>query len=237
MVDLGYTVKEEIDKFPDLSYTAMNQIPAKDIRNGMWCIHSKSGFTGQVIKCSHVKSGKRGHTKCVYELRYPHNNKIAKESCSGKTIIKQAIINKIEYQLSYIEKGLTDYKKLNQIKQIKNKLIFGFIRKENKQIPKEIMHLCIEYYFIPPENTYTLVCMTEDYQELYFPVPNSNANQKLFNKIQKLVYEGDENDGINQLADNDCFVVILECPKVNKKNVVMIQIIYDLRLDPITACN
>ena len=225
MVELGYIVKEEIDKFPDLSYTAMNQIQAKDIKNGMWCVHNKSGFTGKVDKYHQIKSGKHGHTKCVYELRYPHNNKIAKESCSSKTMIKQAIINKIEYQLSYIDTEPIDYKKLNQIKRIKNKLIFGYIRNGNKQTPTEIIQLCFNYYFIPPDNKYTLVCFTDEYYQLYFPVPNSNANQKLFNKIQNLTKS-------DELETNDCFVIILECPKINKTNVVMIEIIYDLRLQP-----
>ena len=222
MTSLGYIVKDEIDRFPDLSYTAMNKIQAKDVRNGMWCIHNKSGFTGQVIKCHQIKSGKHGHTKCVYELRYPHNNKIARESCSAKTFVNEAIINRIEYQLSYIETEQINYKKLNYVKQMRNKLIFGYIRNLKKcTIPKDIINICFDYYFIAPDAKYDFICMDDEFNELVFPVPNSKDNQKLFNKVNDYIENG-------ILDNNDCYVVILECPKINKKNVVMIQIVFDL---------
>eukprot|EP01083_Nonionella_stella_P225099 800609_1 len=113
----NYVIKEEVDKYPDLSYTSLNQIRAKDITDGMWCIHSRSGFTGMVVKYHIVKSGKHGHTKCIYELKYPHNNKTAKESCSGKTIIQQAIVQYKDYLVSHIDKQTIAPKNLFNLKQ------------------------------------------------------------------------------------------------------------------------
>eukprot|EP01083_Nonionella_stella_P230484 814648_1 len=187
----------------------------------MWCIHSKSGFTGLVTKYHQVKSGKHGHTKCIYELRYPHNNKVAKESCSAKTLIKEAIVAWKSYLISDIEKERIDYKQLNAMKQQAKVIISGYahslhtFRIKSNAIPAVIMDLCLNYYFIQPSQQYNIVCLDNEFNELTFPVMPNNTNSKLIKQIQDYL-----------LKTYLMSVSILECPKVNKKNVVMIQIVH-----------
>jgi len=86
-----------------LSSTMINQIQAKDLKDGMWCIHSKSGYSGKVNNLKKIKGGKHGHCKVVYELKLGHNNNIKIESFKGKKIIKQAFVDKKDYLVSYYD--------------------------------------------------------------------------------------------------------------------------------------
>jgi len=100
----NYTIKEmPKDEKSQLSSTVINQIQAKDLKDGMWCIHSDSGFCGKVQNLKKIKGGKHGHCKVVYELRLPHNNGSKVESFKGKKGIKQAIVDKKDYLVSYYD--------------------------------------------------------------------------------------------------------------------------------------
>ena len=103
-VPQNYSLKElsKEDK-SQLSSTVINQIQAKKLKDGMYAIHSDSGYCGKVNNLKSIKGGKHGHCKIVYELRLPHNGNIKKESFKGKSIIKQAIIDKKEYLVSYFD--------------------------------------------------------------------------------------------------------------------------------------
>ena len=103
-VPQNYNLKDlSKDEKSQLSSSSINQIQAKELRDGMWCIHSETGYSGQINKLKKIKDGKHGHCKVVYELRLPHNNSIKKESFKGKKIVKQAFVDKIDYLISYYD--------------------------------------------------------------------------------------------------------------------------------------
>jgi len=103
-VPQNYTTKEmsKGDK-AQLSSTVINQIQAKNLKDGMWAIHSVSGYSGKVQGLKKIKDGKHGHCKVVYELRLPHNNGIKVESFKGKKGVKQAYVEKVDYLVSYYD--------------------------------------------------------------------------------------------------------------------------------------
>eukprot|EP01084_Bolivina_argentea_P072970 132445_1 len=95
------TVSEEVQN--NLSSSSFNCIQARLLKHGMYCIDPKSGYPGQVCKQHGVKPGKHGHRKCLITLRLLHNGEKVEVSFSGKTIIQQPIIHKIDYLVSYID--------------------------------------------------------------------------------------------------------------------------------------
>ena len=86
-----------------LSSMVINYIQAKQVKDGMFMIHSQSGYCGKVEKLKKVSDGKHGHCKVIYELRLLHNGLTKKEAFKGKKIVKQAIINKQDYLVSFYD--------------------------------------------------------------------------------------------------------------------------------------
>ena len=86
-----------------LASTYINQIQAKDVKNGMHVIHAKSGYCGQVGNLKSMKPGKHGHCKVIYDLCFPHNNSVKTESFKGKKGVKQARVERMEYMVSYYD--------------------------------------------------------------------------------------------------------------------------------------
>jgi len=93
----------EANEQSQLASTVISQIQASDLKNGMYAIHSKTGYCGQISNLKSIKGGKHGHCKVVYDLSFPHNNGVKKESFKGKKGVKQAFVDKKDYQVSYYD--------------------------------------------------------------------------------------------------------------------------------------
>eukprot|EP01084_Bolivina_argentea_P164311 285668_1 len=179
-VPQNYNLKDlSKDEKSQLSSSSINQIQAKELKDGMWCIHSETGYSGQIKSLKKIKCAKHGHCKVVYELRLPHNNTVKKESFKIKQIIKQSLVNKFDYLVSYYD-----------------------------------------------QTTNQVVCFNDDFEQVYLSISN-NKNNKIFDKLLKC---------IDSAENKDCYVTVIELPKVSLKNeddVEILQIIYDVKsIDP-----
>ena len=106
-VPQNYTIKELSKEASDnLNLSSFNQAQAKSLKIGSYCVDPKSGYPAVVYKCSDSQPGKHGHGKRVIDLRLLHNNRSIKLSFKPKEIIKQPIINKIDYLVSYMDEDM-----------------------------------------------------------------------------------------------------------------------------------
>ena len=122
------------DAKSQLASTVINQIQANDLKDGMWCIHSVSGYCGRVQNLKKIKPGKHGHCKVMYELRLPHNNSTKTESFQGKKGVKQALVDRKDYLVSYYDEDMasisclddeSNQMDLNFTNDQANKRVFG----------------------------------------------------------------------------------------------------------------
>ena len=99
----------------------------------------------------------------------------------------------------------------------------------------------IRYYeylasYMDDNNEYEIICYTDDYEEISFPISNEKDNKVLFDKISKYIKFGEE-------YGKDCYIKVMDVPYICnpyhdfdnnpkiKMKIEILRIVYDIKID------
>jgi len=77
----------------------------QDLKNGKWCCSEAHGQPGVIANVKMSKTGKHGHAKFTFNLAFPFTGQTSQEMFPGHTHLKRPIMQKKEWQVTYIEDG------------------------------------------------------------------------------------------------------------------------------------
>jgi len=92
-------------KHCDTAPTRLEPIHAsvQDLKNGKWCTGPGNGHPGVISSVRMSKTGKHGHAKFTFNLKYPFTGQASQEMWPGHTHLTRPIVRKDEVQLTDID--------------------------------------------------------------------------------------------------------------------------------------
>jgi len=78
----------------------------QDLKNGKWCCSKNHGQPGIISAVKMSKTGKHGHAKFTFQLKYPLTGQTSQEMFPGHTHLTRPKVKKFEWQVTSYDDGV-----------------------------------------------------------------------------------------------------------------------------------